>query len=200
MDFSECVKLLENHRQHDNHDHATATMGQEQHGSEEKNLAPENLDLILKALPELSPAALEWTRDEPLHAVIVIHRERVRVSKAFDDALAYVIDQRELGCYHMIIQIVAAQFQSLSASIRSLIDLVSIEEQGTIRELQQHEKERLELQAALHMEKIKLVNATCLNEEQERRFASSELKKLRKRLDEVQEEIEELVSSLLSSD
>jgi len=203
MDFFKCTKLLENHRQCDDHDHEhthVKKMDQDQcMSSEDHNLTPENLELLMEVLPQLKPATLEWTSDEPIKAVITLHRERVRVSKAFDDALSYVIDQRELGCYQMIIQTVANQFQTLSESIRSLIEHAPAEDQGTIRELQQREKQRLELQAALHMEKIKLVNATYLNEEQDRRFASTEIAKLKKRLDNVQEDIEEHVSSLMCS-
>eukprot|EP00397_Hematodinium_sp_SG-2012_P065878 GEMP01097026.1.p1 GENE.GEMP01097026.1~~GEMP01097026.1.p1 ORF type:complete len:203 (+),score=58.74 GEMP01097026.1:70-678(+) len=193
MDFGECLNVLAHHQENDDHKHGSAKC-------EHPELEAVDTEPLLAALPCLRPSLPSMDdasfAKTPVRRVVQVHRERVRMAKAFDEALAYAIEKQELGAYPVVVQYVTSQFQHLSAAMLKAIEKLPPVLQKTTKDLQQHEKRRLELQAALHMEKINLIHATCAGREAERRFAHGDMTTHKAALQKLCEDIEEIMSDL----
>eukprot|EP00933_Yihiella_yeosuensis_P002942 TRINITY_DN10515_c2_g4_i1.p1 TRINITY_DN10515_c2_g4~~TRINITY_DN10515_c2_g4_i1.p1 ORF type:complete len:380 (-),score=111.95 TRINITY_DN10515_c2_g4_i1:126-1202(-) len=124
-----------------------------------------------------TPAPTEAAPADLVSAIVQLHQERVAVHRDYDAAFNHLIEgkgggMRVLGnLYPVVIQSVTIRFKALSEAIRDAATALEaaaktssqapdIKEAAALaRKLQKHEQERLQVVAALHAEKGRILAA-----------------------------------------
>jgi hypothetical protein len=109
---------------------------------------------------EIETKLLSMTEKDLLHTVLKAQEERVATYQRYDRGLETVVQTRNVSDYPQTCVEATASFSVLSETIRA-VDRILEERKHSysklVQTLQQHEKSKLELTAALHLERIRLV-------------------------------------------